>query len=62
MWRCWRRENVPLEPEESGTADRLEESRLESEERVLSNVINLVHFKLNKNNESLWVSVAIVLE
>jgi hypothetical protein len=51
-----------LEPEQSGTADLLEESRLEGEEQVLSNVINLVHFKLNKNNESLWVSVAIVLE
>jgi hypothetical protein len=51
-----------LEPEQSGTADFLEESRLESEERVLSNAINLVNFKLNKSNESLWVSVAIVLE
>jgi hypothetical protein len=60
--RCWRKENVELEPEQSGTADSLEESRLESEERVLSNVINLVRFKLNKNNESLWVCVAIVLE
>jgi hypothetical protein len=59
---CWRRENVPLEPEQSGTADLLEESRLEGEEHVLGNVINLVHFKLNKNNESLWVSEAIVLE
>jgi len=60
--RCWRRQNIPLELEQSVTADLLEESRLEGEEQVLSNVINLVHFKLNKNNESLWVSVAIVLE
>ena len=59
---CWRRENVPLEPGQSGTADHLEESRLEGEEHVLGNVINLVHFKLNKNNESLWVSEAIVVE
>jgi len=62
LGKCWRIENVPLEPEQSGTADLLEESRLEGEEHVLSNVINLVHFKLNKNNEPLWVSVAIVLE
>lgn len=62
MRRCWRRENITLEPEQNGTADLLEESGLEGEEQVLSNVINLAHFKLNKNNESLWVSVAIVLE
>jgi hypothetical protein len=59
---CWRRENIPLEPEQSGTADLLEERLLEGEEHVLSNVINVARFKLNKNNESLWISVAIVLE
>jgi hypothetical protein len=60
--RCWRRENVPLELNKAVQQIFLEDSRLEGEERVLSSVINLVHFKLKKNNDPLWVTVTIVLD